>query len=467
VAAGAVAPAPLLGRGPLLLQVLLSALQAAMRTACAHADVPAWCAAGAASADVLAAAHRADMLPGLSDAASPLAAHISLMLQQCVELQSAPAAAAAACRVVCSLVDADVRLLEPHLQALWHAIWAGGAQEGGPCEAAACCIILAYGDTRQLATLLPAVAAALCTLPGGCDARPVMCAPAVAAAWSVAAARLPAAQVPSVLQSIGECLAQGAQAQLLGGGSVRACALLPALAETLAAALAGMDVTPAAAAATGLAVAALQARIEALLRVAGGAAAELAAGQASRAMLLRLSSLARALAQHCAAQAGGGEEEAGARACILAADDMAARLTEQLLLQPASALAPWLHLEASRAAMLRAVWADRLGDAAAPLRAGALGHLQRLVQFEALQGSPSVAGWDGVLSTVDDGSLSCALWQLCTEHLSTWCVALASPVLSLSSPRAPFHAGARARSLHLCTRSYASASPPLAKGATV
>lgn len=327
VAAGAVAPAPLLGRGPLLLQVLLSALQAAMRTACAHPDVPAWCAAGAASADVLAAAHRADMLPGLSDAASPLAAHISLMLQQCVELQSAPAAAAAACRVVCSLVDADVRLLEPHLQALWHAIWAGGAQEGGPCEAATCCIILAYGDTRQLATLLPAVAAALCTLPGGCDARPVMCAPAVAAAWSVAAARLPAAQVPSVLQSIGECLAQGAQAQLLGGGSVRACALLPALAETLAAALAGMDVTPAAAAATGLAVAALQARIEALLRVAGGAAAELAAGQASRAMLLRLSSLARALAQHCAAQAGGGEEEAGARACILAANDMAARLT--------------------------------------------------------------------------------------------------------------------------------------------
>jgi hypothetical protein len=120
----------------------------------------------------------------VSNSPETLPTHLSLVLQQCSVLGSTLASASAAA-LVGPLIDIDTRLVAMHLRPMWRAVWLGSAISPEPCRAAACNLIAAFGDTRQLDLLLLETSAAMRNSLAGESAgmAAVMCASDVAAAW--------------------------------------------------------------------------------------------------------------------------------------------------------------------------------------------------------------------------------------------------------------------------------------------
>jgi hypothetical protein len=151
-----------------------------------YADSKAWGSTVAASCDLLRVAHRLGVLAHVHVSNSPetLPTHLSLVLQQCSVLGSTLASASAAA-LVGPLIDIDTRLVAVHLRPMWRAVWLGSASSPEPCRAAACNLIAAFGDTRQLDLLLLETSAAMRNSLAGESAgmAAVMCASDVAAAW--------------------------------------------------------------------------------------------------------------------------------------------------------------------------------------------------------------------------------------------------------------------------------------------
>ena len=376
-----------------LLCALLSALEESMTDACARSDAGAWCSSVAAAGGLLGDAHRLGVLVHVADSPEALPAHLSLVLQQCSTLESSLASASAA-SLLAPLIDIDTRLVALHLQPAWRAVWLGSASAPEPCRAAACNLIAAFGDTRQLDVLLAEAAAAMRSSRPSETAglATVMCSPDVAAAWFAASARAPAAQVSLIVQAVSSCLVQAVSAQVSGDQTM---SQLSPLAETLASTLSGVCVTPATAPAVSLAAAALQARID---EMAVPLSALEPAVQPAAAILIRIASVNCQLSRHCAETAG------------VAADVAAAAGTFQRLCcarDAAIPLAPWLRLELSRFALR---WMP--GPAAE--------HAFELLTLPFLRADAG-SSWDGTVSTVCADTLPCAIWSLCTEHTHVWC----------------------------------------------
>jgi hypothetical protein len=263
-----------------------------------------------------------------------------------------PASAASA--LFCSLLDVDVRIAGPHVADAWRAAWLGRAHAHRESVAAACSLVAAFGEIRQLDALLRETTASLatCLTSADCDtasgANAVLTSPAVVAAWSAAAARLPAAQAVLVVQAVSNSIEQAESSGLFGDG---AQALLAALTETLAAMLAGLHATDATAVVLGRALLALQSRMTTLSSGCDARSAASAAAQARSAMLLRLCTSSCWLAQDCIAQAA---ENADATACCVTALQTAASVAAGAAC--ATTVSPWLQLERVRAAAARLVW---------------------------------------------------------------------------------------------------------------
>jgi hypothetical protein len=200
-------------------------------------------------------------------------------MHQCEE-QGCSSVSAATASLLCSLLDADTRLIDPHIVDAWRAIWAGSTCSPPGSKEAACRLIAAYGDTRQLEALLLSLTTAILSLPdepGEEEAgmRALMCSPAILSAWSAAAARLPVAQVCVVVEAVAHCT----QRSLLlknGVASVLLGRLAP-LGGSLATVLAGVCVLQSSALSVARAERALQTLLDAQAREAGSEAQHAAA----------------------------------------------------------------------------------------------------------------------------------------------------------------------------------------------
>jgi hypothetical protein len=212
---------------------MLSSLQGCMTDACNASDATLWSTAAAASAELVRAAHRCELLGGSVDVQEALASHIAVAVKQLEQLDRMLSAASACNQMFVALADVDVRVLEPHLQGVWHALWASHRHDVAGAGRAACDVISAYGDIRQVPALLRAFTEALTSAQAaqqGGQIAAMSCAAAISAAWCAAATKVPAAQTPSVLVVVQECLNVAQEAGVLGGRQ----ALSPCLADTLA-----------------------------------------------------------------------------------------------------------------------------------------------------------------------------------------------------------------------------------------
>jgi hypothetical protein len=81
-----------------------------MTDACNASDATLWTTAAAASAELVRAAHRRELLGGRVDVQEALASHIAVAVKQ---LDRMPSAASACSHMFVALADVDIRLLEP------------------------------------------------------------------------------------------------------------------------------------------------------------------------------------------------------------------------------------------------------------------------------------------------------------------------------------------------------------------
>jgi hypothetical protein len=286
-------------------------------------------------------------------------------------------------------------------------------------------MVLAFGDTRLLPQLLLGATEAVCAKPApraaaDASACELLCEPQLAAAWTSAAARLLPGQAPELLQCVRDCLTLASRAGTLSDGGAPA-AHIAALTELLAANVAGVSVTPEAAAALAGACVALQLHIGSLLQELPLSAKSFTPPlQAVAALLLRLCTVVAALVEACSACTSGlGVPASTVSQCIDVARSALSRLSPHLEGARGRACTPWFQLEAARCAMLLATWQSRgaVLDCAAVVAAVC----PRMLAPETLKAA-QLSAWDGVVSSVSREALPCALWQLVTEHMAAWCV---------------------------------------------
>ena len=413
------APSGSADRGVRLVGSLLESLRCCMEAASSGGDAASWSTAVTASATVLRAAHRCELLGAGAGVQEALSSHLALVMGQFEQL-NAPEAGGACCHLFSSLSGVDVRVLEAHVQDVWHALWLGHRHDARGAESAACDLISAYGDVRQVLPLLRAftdAAASPHAAQHGAHLAELSCAASVTAAWSAAAAMLPASRVPEALASVGECLACALNANVLGSTAAQAAERLPSLVDALVSLVAGLAVTSTTAPAAGEAAAALQTQIGSLhasLDASGSAAS-----QASAACLVRVSLAVCSLAHFCCDSAGCSEEAEAAVACVAKCDALLDSATTGFLKRKQQHRSAWLHYELARAAVLRTAWAARGADE--PRHRAAVAQLQQLVVVDRLRPEGSVLSWDGALSSLDTTRLPCAFVQLLTESASIWC----------------------------------------------
>ena len=139
-------------RGVRLVASLLASLRRCMDTASSSGDAASWSAAVAASAAVLRAAHRCELLGAGAGVQEALSAHVALVMGQLEQLNT-PEAASACCQLVSSLSGVDVRVLEAHMQDVWHALWLGHRHDACGAESAACDVVAAYGIRKATACI--------------------------------------------------------------------------------------------------------------------------------------------------------------------------------------------------------------------------------------------------------------------------------------------------------------------------
>jgi hypothetical protein len=407
-------------RGVRLVASLLASLRRCMAAASSGGDAASWSAAVTASAAVLRAAHRCELLGAGAGVQEALSSHVAVVMGQFEQLNT-PEAGGACCRLFSSLSGVDVRVLEAHMQDVWHVLWVGHRHDARGAKSAACDVIAAYGDVRQVLPLLRAftdAAASPRAVQHGGHLAELSCAASVTAAWCAAAAMLPASRVPAALASVGECLACALCAEV--GSAAQAAERLPSLADALASLVAGLAVASTTAPAAGEAAASLQTQIGNLHASldAGGSAAS----QASAACLVRVSLAVCSLAHSCCDSAGCSEEAEAAITCVAESDALFGPATAGFMKRKQQHRTAWLHYELARAAVLRAAWAARGADETR--HRAAVAQMQQLIVIDRLRPEGSVLSWDGALSSLDTTRLPCAFVQLLTEAASTWCASL-------------------------------------------
>jgi hypothetical protein len=414
--------------GFVVVRLLLASLRHAMRVTCARGDAAAWCSLAAASACVLRAAHQHELCQAANraDMLALLSTELRVVVQQCTQLGCARAAASASV-VLGALLDVDVHLLEPHLPEAWRVLCVGSAHAHADCAGVACAMVVAFGDTRLLPKLLLGAMAALCGAHSGADVDgALLCRPQVAAAWSAASARLPPGQAPEMLQCVRACLALADASGLLcaaSRGSPARSSLRP-VAELLAATVAGIPATLDAAAALAETCAALQLHVGDQLQKLP---LETGTADAAAALLLRLCTLLASLMEACCAcTSGAGVALVTVAQCTEVACTAVSRLVPRFgpCAPGKQAMLPWCQLEVARCVSLLTTWRSR---GASQATIPGVSELCAAMLTPSLLGAAPLAGWDGVVSTVDADTLPCALWQLVTEHMAPWCVTPSSP----------------------------------------
>ena len=409
------------GRSARVVTTMLSSLQGCMTDACNASDATLWSTAAAASAELVRAAHRCELLGGSVDVQEALASHIAVAVKQLEQLDRMLSAASACNQMFVALADVDVRVLEPHLQGMWHALWASHRHDVAGAGRAACDVISAYGDIRQVPALLRAFTEALTSAQAaqqGGQIAAMSCAAAISAAWCAAATKVPAAQTPSVLVVVQECLNVAQEAGVLGGRQASTATMLPCLADALASVIAGLPVTPAATTAVGEAAAVLQEQVNQLHAVFG----DRIECRGSVACVLRISIAICSLAHSCCDNAGDADEARGASACITACGDLFTSTTSRFLADVMTNNTPWLHYELARAAVLQATWAGRAADEG--LLGVSITQVEKVMPIEVLQSANFQHVWDGTLPSLDTTAAAVAIWQLLTETTSSWCVSI-------------------------------------------
>jgi hypothetical protein len=325
--------------------------------------------------------------------------------------------------VLHALLDIDVHLLEAHLVAAWASLRAGNAHAPRECVRMACDMVLAFGDTRLLPQLLLRATEALCAerhAAADASTGELLCEPQLAAAWTRAAARLLPGQAPELLQCVRDCLALASRAGALDdGGAPILRGDVAALTELLAANVAGVSVTPEAAAELAAASVALQLHIGSLLQELPMSAKSLTPSlQAVAALLLRLCTVVAALVEACSACTSGlGVPASTVSQCTDVARSALSRFVPHLQGSGGRACTPWFQLEAARCAMLLANWQSR---GAALDCAAVVAVLCPWMLAPETRTAMQLSDWDGVVSSVSDETLPCALWQLITEHMAAW-----------------------------------------------
>jgi hypothetical protein len=409
---------------------LLHSLEESMTQACAEGCVSVWCSSVAAVQRLLTCAYLVSALSaaGVSDI---LSAHIRLALDQCCQ-QSTPQASTAASLLLCSFLDVDTRLVDPHTADAWRLSWVGCEHAPAASQEAACRLISAYADTRQLDRLLLTATSSICTLSMSSDhelagMRATMGSPAVIAAWSAAAARLPSAQCVLVVHAVEQCARCALELE-----PKRSLSLLGPLAEMQAAVLAGVAVLPPTASAVAFAALSLQSQLN--------AQPILEDSQPLCAFRLHLATTIWRLADECLVQAGGSQVCDDALACRRAASALAMRDESRWAAE--KGIAPWLHLELARAALMRIsllTESDEHDDDDAYTA-------QRCCErWLAVSEAHCAASWDGITSTISRAALPCALWHLCTEFARLWCVSHGTIRCTLTYP-----SGAHLQASHFC-----------------
>ena len=391
-----------------------ASLSALMQDASRRDDLRAWTAAADAWCDVLLEAHRHDLCRAPGQTVSVfLGARLLELLQQQGCFRSAQAAAAAG-SVLRALLEIDVRLLEERLPEVWSVLVRGSLHTQTSCVRAACELVIAHGETRLLPKVLAAATTALCDCnPDDAPGFSVLyCAPELSKAWSRAVETLPAMQYPEVLLCVRDCLAQAEAAGLFGPQSRLACLSGP-LAELLSAAVAGACATPEASSTLASAAVELQAFAESLLdKLLPAKCKKLA--DCGIALCLRICTCAASLAHACAACTSNIAVPCSVpEQCDSTLCGCLERLAPWLAAE--RKLAPWCELEAARVALLLRTWEVRGGYAASRVP---VGHLARLLGGSGCLDTTEGAVWDGVFSTVTAETLSCAFWQLATEHMA-------------------------------------------------